>query len=119
MSADGRHVDVEWQSVLERARRNTLGDLLLRTKERDPGKFALKYQGEQLTYAGLDEVVNQTARAFLDDGMKQGDMVAVMSRNSMDFVVVNFALARWALRVLSPSKYSFIVSAMIPHLIRS
>lgn len=80
--------------MLERARRNTLGDLLARTRDRMPEKFALCYNEQRLNYAELDDIVNQTARAFLNDGMKKGDMVTVMSRNSLDFVVVNFALAR-------------------------
>ncbi|WP_170848261.1 fatty acyl-CoA synthetase [Lentibacillus halodurans] len=80
--------------MLDRARRNTLSDLLVRTRDRMPEKFAVAYNGQRLNYVELDEMVNQTARAFLDDGMKKGDMVTVMSRNSLDFVVVNFALAR-------------------------
>lgn len=80
--------------LLARARRNTLSDLLARTRDRMPDKFALAYQNQRLNYAELDDMVNQTAHAFLSDGMKKGDMVTVMSRNSLDFVIVNFALAR-------------------------
>ncbi|GAA0493294.1 acyl-CoA synthetase [Salinibacillus aidingensis] len=80
--------------MLERARRNTLGDLLARTRERMPDKFALAYRDQRLNYEEMDDLVNQTARAFLEDGMKKGDMITVMSRNSLDFVIANFALAR-------------------------
>ena len=80
--------------LLERARRNTLGDLLARTRERMPEKFAFAYKEKRLNYKELDDLVNQTAHAFLEDGMKKGDMVTVMSRNSLDFVIANFALAR-------------------------
>ncbi|WP_200816487.1 acyl-CoA synthetase [Salirhabdus sp. Marseille-P4669] len=82
------------ETMLQRARRNTLGDLLARTRERFPNKFAIAYKDERLTYAELDDVVNQTAHAFLEAGMKKGDMLTVMSKNSLDFVIVNFALAR-------------------------
>jgi fatty-acyl-CoA synthase len=88
------NVNVELASMLKRARRNTLGDLLVRTRERLPNKFAIAYKGERLTYKELDERVNQTAHAFLEKGMKKGDMITVMSKNSLDFVVTNFALAR-------------------------
>lgn len=80
--------------LLERARRNTLGDLLARTRERMPEKFALAYREKRLNYEELDDLVNQTAHAFRKLGMKKGDMITVMSKNSLDFVVVNFALAR-------------------------
>lgn len=82
------------ERILQRARRNTLGDLLARTRERNPDKFAIAYKNERLNYEELDNLVNQTARAFLLDGISKGDMIIVMSKNSLDFVVVNFALAR-------------------------
>ncbi|GEL77233.1 acyl-CoA synthetase [Tenuibacillus multivorans] len=88
------NVAEDLNQMLMRARRNTLGDLLVRTRERVPDKFALAYKDERLTYAELDDRVNQTAHAFRENGMKKGDMITVMSKNSMDFVVVNFALAR-------------------------
>ncbi|OZU87993.1 acyl-CoA synthetase [Virgibacillus indicus] len=80
--------------MLERARRNTLGDLLARTRDRMPDKFAFAYNGKRLNYAELDDLVNQTANAFLEDRMKKGNMITVMSKNSLDFVITNFALAR-------------------------
>ena len=88
------HVNDELDKMLSRVRRNTLGDLLARTSDRMPDKFALAYGMQRLNYAELDALVNQTAHAFLTDGMKKGAMVTVMSKNSLDFVVVNFALAR-------------------------
>ncbi|MEN2767814.1 fatty acyl-CoA synthetase [Ornithinibacillus xuwenensis] len=93
MNTDSNVVD-ELSNVLERARRNTLGDLLARTSERMPEKFALAYRDKRLNYEELNHVVNQTAHAFVKDGMKKGDMITVMSKNSLDFVIVNFALAR-------------------------
>lgn len=89
-----RHADDGLSEMLQRARRNTLGDLLIRTRDRTPEKTAFTYLAKQVTYAQLDELVNQTARAFLEKGMLKGEMVTVMSKNSLDFVVANFALAR-------------------------
>lgn len=79
---------------IERSRRQTLSDLLTRTKARLPNKVALVYQGKRMTYKELDQLVNQTAHQCLLDNIGQGDMVAVMSKNSLDFVIVTFALAR-------------------------
>ncbi|WAA10915.1 acyl-CoA synthetase [Fervidibacillus albus] len=82
-----------WKQI-QRIRRNTLGDLLARTRDRLPDKFAIAYKHIRLTYKELDDLVNQTAHAFLRDGMKKGDMIAIMSKNSLDFVISTFALAR-------------------------
>ncbi|WP_010093855.1 acyl-CoA synthetase [Ornithinibacillus scapharcae] len=90
--------------LLERARRNTLGDLLTRTRERMPDKFAIAYRDKRLNYEELDDLVNQTAQAFRQRGMKKGDMITVMSKNSLDFVMVNFALARMG-AVMIPINY--------------
>ncbi|ASN07444.1 acyl-CoA synthetase [Virgibacillus necropolis] len=94
--------------MLERARRNTLGDLLARTRDRNPDKLAIIYQEHRLSYADLDAMVNQTAHAFLERGMQKGDMITVMSKNSLDFVVVNFALARIG-AVMIPINYMLSV----------
>jgi len=80
--------------LVERARRNTLGDLLRRTRMRCPNKLAFVYDDERLTYAEFDCRVDQTAHALAEDGICHGMTVAILSRNSMDFAVVNFALAR-------------------------
>lgn len=50
-------------AAVQRARRNTLGDLLHRICQRHPDKLALVYDTQRLTYAQFDRLVNQTARA--------------------------------------------------------
>jgi len=79
---------------VQRARRNTLGDILRRSAGRNPDKIALRFEEEALTYRELDMIVNQTANALIRKGLKKGDRAAVLSRNSMDFVILNFALAK-------------------------
>ncbi|WP_404451572.1 acyl-CoA synthetase [Virgibacillus necropolis] len=101
-----RHVSLS--NMLERARRNTLGDLLARTRDREPDKPAITYDEHRLTYAELDDIVNQTAHAFIERGMQKGQMITVMSKNSLDFVVVNFALARIG-AVMIPINYMLSV----------
>ncbi|WP_179151939.1 fatty acyl-CoA synthetase [Oceanobacillus senegalensis] len=101
--------NVELERLLERVRRNTLGDLLSRTTDRYSNKAAITYHGRTLTYKELDNLVNQTAHGFISDGMKKGDMVTVMSKNSLDFVVTNFALARVG-AVMIPINYMLTVA---------
>lgn len=78
----------------QRTRRNTLGDILRRSRMRYPDKIALQFEEEVLTYSELDQLVNQAAHTFLANGLQKGERVAVLSRNSMDFVILNFALAK-------------------------
>src|SRR5699024_6129252 len=85
---------IDLDKQLERARRNTLGDILTRTRDRMPNKLALTYKDKQKTYAELDDLVNQTAQGFQERGMEKGDMITVMSKNRLDVVITKFGLAR-------------------------
>ena len=81
-------------TAIQRARRNTLGDILRRSSRRYPTKAALQFEEETLTYLDLDRIVNQAANALISKGLKKGDRAAVLSRNSMDFAILNFAMAK-------------------------
>lgn len=81
-------------TMISRARRNTLGDLLTRTAARVPDKQAFIFLDREVTYEQLDTLVNQTAFGLMKAGFKQGDRLAILSKNSLDFVVVMFAIAR-------------------------
>ncbi|RIV28084.1 acyl-CoA synthetase [Alicyclobacillaceae bacterium I2511] len=89
---------------IARARRNTLGDILTRSAARYPDKLALVYGQERLTYREFDNRVQQTAQVLRQDGVKRGTPVAVLSKNSMDFVLLVFATARLG-AVLVPVNY--------------
>ncbi len=89
---------------LIRARRNTLGDILRRSRARYPDKMALSFEDEVVTYEQLDQLVNQAARAVIAKGLQKGDRVAVLSRNSLDFAIVNFALAKAGM-IMVPINY--------------
>src|SRR5690625_4257868 len=89
---------------INRARRNTLGDLLTRTVMKHPTKSALSYKDREVTYQQLDDLVNQTAHGLMENGVKRGDMVGLFSKNNLDFVIVNFAIARIG-AVLIPINY--------------
>ncbi|QRG69605.1 acyl-CoA synthetase [Brevibacillus choshinensis] len=88
----------------KRVRRNTLGDILRRSRGRFPEKTALQFEEEALTYSQLDRIVNQAAQAFISKGLQKGERAAVLSRNSMDFVILNFALAKAGI-IMVPINY--------------
>src|SRR5699024_7781792 len=52
------------------------------------------FRNRQITYQGLDELVDEIAFGLVNEGIKKGDRLAILSKNSLDFVVVMFAVAR-------------------------
>lgn len=90
--------------IIQRARRNTLGDLLTRSVARNPEKLAFIFEDRSVTYRELDKLVNQTANGLINRGVKKGDHLAMLSKNNLDFVIVTFALARIG-AVLIPINY--------------
>lgn len=87
-------LDENQTKMITRARRNTLGDLLTRTSARVPNRQAFIFKNRQITYKALDELVDRTAIGLLNEGIKKDDRLAVLSKNSLDFIVIMFAIAR-------------------------
>ncbi len=79
---------------IQRTRRNTLGDIVRRSSRRFPNKMALRFENEEVTFQQLDSLINQTAQYICSQGLQKGERAAVLSRNSLDFVIVTFALAK-------------------------
>jgi fatty-acyl-CoA synthase len=74
--------------------RHTLADLLRRTAARLPNKLAIRCGSVDWTYAQLDAVCTQLASGLHQQGVRLGDRVAVLARNSHGFAAMRFALAR-------------------------
>lgn len=81
-------------ATIAHARRHTIGELLRRSAARLPDKTAIVYGQVRQTYAELDTVVNRTANALTERGVRKGERIALLSHNSHGFVVAHFALAR-------------------------
>src|SRR5699024_6203012 len=47
-----------------------------------------------ITYEGLDELVDAIACGLVNEGIKTGDRLAILSKNSLALVVAMFAIAR-------------------------
>jgi fatty-acyl-CoA synthase len=75
-------------------RRQCLGDILRRTAARCPDRPAIVCADTTWTYAELDTICNRVAHGLLTLGLRAGDRVAVLARNSHAFVAVRFAIAR-------------------------
>ena len=87
---------MDWKSDIKNTdiSRQTLGDLLRRTRLRLPNKLAIRCGSTDWTYAEFDDIVDRLATGLAAHGIDVGDRVAVISRNSHAFAALRFALAR-------------------------
>ena len=75
-------------------RRQTIADALRRTALRLPQKLGILCGNTSWTYAEFDAIVSRLAAGLSGIGVKSGDRVAVLARNSHGFAALRFALAR-------------------------
>lgn len=59
-----------------------------------PDRTALIFQGYQITYRQLDEMINRFAAALTDFGIKQGDSVAILLPNLIPCVAAYYAILK-------------------------
>ncbi|MDQ3911085.1 MAG: long-chain-fatty-acid--CoA ligase [Actinomycetota bacterium] len=64
--------------------------------------------GRRLTYREALDAVNRLANAFVDAGLRVGDRVAVLSKNSIEYVLIYFAAAKAGV-VVVPLNYRLAV----------
>ncbi|KQV51015.1 class I adenylate-forming enzyme family protein [Duganella sp. Root336D2] len=93
----------------------TLGNVVSRSARRNGAAPALLEHGRRMPYAQLDEDSNRFAHYLLASGLQPGDKVAMLSPNSMDFVVASFGIMKAGLvwvpvnAMLSPTEVAYIV----------
>ena len=75
-------------------RSQTIADVLRRTAQRVPTKVAIICGDTEWTYGELHTRVDRLAAGLVAAGVRPGDKVAMLARNSHGFVAVRFALAR-------------------------
>ncbi|MBV9174945.1 MAG: long-chain-fatty-acid--CoA ligase [Chloroflexi bacterium] len=89
--------------------------MLRRTARRLPHKQALLFKERTWTYAELDADCNRIAHGLAAIGVRKGEHVAILSRNSAAFVLLRFALARLGAVLvpinfmLNPSEVAFVL----------
>jgi acyl-CoA synthetase (AMP-forming)/AMP-acid ligase II len=59
-----------------------------------PDHPAIRCDGAELSYAGLDSRSNQVAQALIADGVGHGDRVAYIGRNAPEHLILLFACAK-------------------------
>ncbi len=75
-------------------RRQTLADTLRRTAHRVPHRLGLACGATRWTYRELHAVCERLAAGLAARGIRRGDKVAVLARNSHGFVALRYALMR-------------------------
>lgn len=75
-------------------RRINLGDIVSRGARRHKNKVALIMGERRMTYGELDEAANRLARGMLRSGLPEGAHIAVLARNSIEFMVLYFACGK-------------------------
>ncbi|MCF7550750.1 AMP-binding protein [Pseudonocardia sp. WMMC193] len=74
--------------------RVNVGDMLTRAAWRSPGHLAVVDGPRRLSYRELDDEVNRLAHALLAAGYGRGDVLALASGNSVEFLTTYFACAK-------------------------
>ena len=83
-----------------------LGAMLDLAAERHPDVPAVVFKGQRITYRELRERAEAFARGLLALGLGSGDHVVVWMPNSIEWNVVNFAIAKiGAVTVTCNSRY--------------
>ena len=104
-------------ATISKAREHSIGDLLRRSAGREPAKLAVSCGSVSWTFAEMDTICNRLGRGLLGLGVRKGDRLAVLSRNSHAFAALRFALARiGAVLVpinfmLNPDEINFILKS--------
>jgi acyl-CoA synthetase (AMP-forming)/AMP-acid ligase II len=92
-----------------------LTDLLRDRAAAHPERIAYIYEDEQVTFAEFDRRVDSVAAALRASGVRPGDRVAVLDKNSLSYVELLFGAARaGAVQVpinyrLAPDEVAYIV----------
>jgi fatty-acyl-CoA synthase len=81
-------------ATISKAREHSIGDLLRRSAGREPDRLAVSCGNVSWTFAEMDAICNRLGRGLLGLGVKKGDRLAVLSRNSHAFAALRFAVAR-------------------------
>lgn len=94
----------------------TLGDLARALAARYPDRVALRFNGEDLSYAGLDEAASRIANGLIAKGLRKGDRIAYLGKNDPAYFQLLFGAAKAGLVMvplnwrLAPAELDWIIA---------
>ena len=74
--------------------KTTVAEIMYRNARKYPKKEAIVFKDKRLNFRELDELSNQVANFIVKLGIKKGDRVAMMMRNSEKFPAVYFGILK-------------------------
>lgn len=69
-------------------------DILENSSKNFPDKEALVSKDKRFTYSGLQRMVNQLSTVLTKEGIRKGDRVAILLRNTYEVVIAYFAILK-------------------------
>jgi len=81
-------------ALIESASGLTVGRMFRQQVRRGPDRVALEQEGRRITYAELDARVNRLANCLAAQGVRNGDRVAILSENRIEYVELQLAAAK-------------------------
>ncbi len=69
-----------------------LHHILERASDKYPDKKAVWFEGEWKNYAEINELSSKAANFLNQNGLKRGDRVSILLKNSFDYIIVLFAV---------------------------
>lgn len=82
------------QPLVDSAGRTSVGTLLAETARVQPDRIAVNDGRRALSYRAFNQRVNQLAHALTGMGVKRGDRIALLSRNSIAYLEIMMAAAK-------------------------
>lgn len=67
---------------------------LVQNTARHPRKMALTYENRSYTYSEFNKLVNRFANGLINHGVKKGEKIALMMKNSDSFAIAYYACAK-------------------------
>jgi amino acid adenylation domain-containing protein len=85
----------QWNQTQTEYPKDTCIHKLFETQvNKDPDKVALEYDGETLTYAELNQRINQFSHHLINHGLNKGDIISVILEPSIDLIISIFAILK-------------------------
>jgi len=79
---------------LNREGKISLGALIETNAEQYANNIAIKFKDTQLTYKEFNQVVNQYAHYFLSLGLKKGDIIDILMKNCIEYIILVIAVGK-------------------------
>lgn len=94
----------------------TAAKLFEATASAHPDRTALLFESRRLTYGELDALANRVANAFLREGAKKGDVVALLMDNRIEYVATILGLNK--IGVVTALVNTHVVGSPLAHALR-